>query len=177
MRHRTGGSTPPAEESSEDDEEDAFSAFNKKRKKHKASSSSSSAAAVVVPLIKVQSDEEKPPADATKQQQQQQQLPVSSTSSTKRHHGAASDTRKAKMDALLMELEAEKDRVSKEPARAGGGPARKQKGSYVEDGDEYVTTNIFVGNLAPSITEEQMTELFRQFGEAAVCPIRCVFSC
>jgi RNA recognition motif-containing protein len=47
----------------------------------------------------------------------------------------------------------------REQHRSGGG------GSYVDPGDEDSTTNIFVGNLAPSITEEQMTDLFRQFGE------------
>jgi U2-associated protein SR140 len=38
-------------------------------------------------------------------------------------------------------------------------------GSFVQPGEEHLTTNIFAGNLAPSITEEQMTDLFRQFGE------------
>ena len=97
---------------------------------------------------------------------------LSNTSSTKRHHGAAADsTRAAKMDALLLELEAEKERVAHRPdARRAGGRTEQQqhsrnRGSHVDEGDELITTNIFVGNLAPSITEEQMTDLFRQFGE------------
>jgi len=72
------------------------------------------------------------------------------------------------MDALLLELEAEKERVAhrqQDARRAGGRTEHRNRGSHVDEGDELITTNIFVGNLAPSITEEQMTDLFRQFGE------------
>jgi U2-associated protein SR140 len=73
------------------------------------------------------------------------------------------------MDAILLELERDKGRVQhpSEPSASRGGSQNtaRKKGSFVDDGDEHITTNIFVGNLAPSITEEQMTELFRQFGE------------
>lgn len=88
-------------------------------------------------------------------------LPTSNTSSMKRHHGS-SDSRKAKMEALLQELEAEKASAVIHPF------VPEKKGSFVQPGQEHLTTNIFVGNLAPSITEEQMTELFRQFGEHSV---------
>ena len=66
----------------------------------------------------------------------------------KRHH-KPNDDRKAKMDALLEELEAEKDKVSKGPHRF----VPEKKGSFVDPSEEHLTTNIFVGNLAPSITE------------------------
>jgi RNA recognition motif-containing protein len=73
------------------------------------------------------------------------------------------------MDALLLELETEKKRAAAaEPPRSiRAAPDRNQqtRGSFVDPGDELLTTNIFVGNLATSITEEQMTDLFRQFGE------------
>lgn len=78
-------------------------------------------------------------------------LPVSITSSMKRHH-KPNDVRKAKMDALLQELEAEKnkvDKVSKDSHRF----VPDKKGSFVDPAEEHLTTNIFVGNLAPSITE------------------------
>lgn len=111
-------------------------------------------------------------------------------SSAKRHHGAISDTRKAKMDALLLELQSEKSISDNPNQRRGSRDIRNdsqrkpstmmdgdslshngsvlvpdKKGSFVEPGEELETTNIFVGNLAPSITEEEMTDLFRQFGE------------
>ncbi|ACI64891.1 predicted protein, partial [Thalassiosira pseudonana CCMP1335] len=38
-------------------------------------------------------------------------------------------------------------------------------GSYVEPGQEHLTTNIFVGNLDPMSTEEELTDVFRQFGD------------
>jgi hypothetical protein len=95
-------------------------------------------------------------------QLQQQPLPTAAlTSSMKRHH-KPSDQRKAKMDALLQELKAEKNRAP--PAD----PHRfipEKKGSFVDQAEEHLTTNIFVGNLAPSITEEALTDLFLQFGE------------
>jgi len=164
MRHRTDASSPPPASSSSDDE-DAFSALSKKRKKKtKAPPNANSSNKAV----KTEEKEQKPAAaaaaaDANNDGDKQKLLPVYNTSSMKRHHGAASDTRKAKLDAILLELEAEKDHVKKEPAR--GGRNCRKRGSYVDEGDEFVTTNVFVGNLAPSITEEQMAELFRQFGE------------
>lgn len=93
------------------------------------------------------------------------QRPVAQTSSNKRHHGAASDGRQAKMEAILLELEAEalRNKSGNENPQRRTHP--RTGGSFVDPGDEHCTTNIFVGNLAPSITEEQMTELFRQFGE------------
>ncbi len=47
----------------------------------------------------------------------------------------------------------------------GGNYAPMKKGSYVEPGMEHLTTNIFVGNLDPMTTEEELTDAFRQFGE------------
>lgn len=77
----------------------------------------------------------------------------------KRHHGS-SDSRKAKMEAVLQQLEVDTACSSnKRPF------VPEKMGSFVQPGEEHLTTNIFVGNLAPSITEEQMTDLFRQFGE------------
>ena len=92
------------------------------------------------------------------------QLPLSTTSSMKRHHKEMSGSRKAKMDALLQELEHDKHRDSSTRHRdRQRGPPMK-KGSYVEPGQEHITTNLFVGNLATTLTEEEVTNVFRQFG-------------
>lgn len=155
MRHRSGpssqGTNDDASASSSDDD-DVFSVLAKKRKigdKEKASNDSK---------------EETTTENASKNSGPKlpRHLPLPTTSSNKRHHGAVSETRKAKMDALLLELEAEKMRKTTEPRKREFRP--EKKGSFVEPGEEHLTTNIFVGNLSPSITEEQLTDLFRQFG-------------
>lgn len=43
--------------------------------------------------------------------------------------------------------------------------APDKKGSYVEPGMEHLTSNLFVGNLDPMTTEEELTDCFRQYGE------------
>ena len=89
-------------------------------------------------------------------------LPIvpATTSSMKRHHIVMSDTRKAKMDAILQDLELETDHaVQKKPMTLS-----VPKGSFVQPGEEHMTTNIFVANLCPSISENQMMETFSQFG-------------
>ena len=53
------------------------------------------------------------------------------------------------MDALLQELSAEQKSTPKERQKF----VPEKKGSYVDPAEEHLTTNIFVGNLAPSITE------------------------
>jgi hypothetical protein len=97
---------------------------------------------------------------------------VTTTSSMKRHHVTLTDARKRKMDALLEELEHEKIRSSHQKNQP-------TKGSFVQPGEENSTTNLFVGNLAPSITEEQLTDLFSQFGEkksqSSLRRVLCVF--
>jgi RNA recognition motif. (a.k.a. RRM, RBD, or RNP domain) len=170
MRHRTGPAQGDADGSSSSSDEDVFSALSRKRKvakqNHPGSTdvdedsqkkSKASAADATTP----------PPSDLS----HAKNLPIlAQTSSTKRHHlSSASDAaRQSKMDAILLELEAERNRKASAKPASSAAAARyvpDKKGSYVDPGDEHRTTNIFVGNLAPTITEEQMTELFRQFGE------------
>jgi RNA recognition motif-containing protein len=81
------------------------------------------------------------------------------------------------MDALLQELEAEKNskrsssnnsqfnQYNNNNDQRGGQFVPEKKGSFVEPGEEKLTSNLFVGNLAPSITEEDLSNLFSQFGE------------
>mmetsp|Transcript_90224 Transcript_90224/g.260137 ORF Transcript_90224/g.260137 Transcript_90224/m.260137 type:complete len:161 (+) Transcript_90224:49-531(+) len=148
---RRRGQRPEDEESSSD-EEDAFAALGKKGKRPRTESQNSTTLAG--PASSSASGPTKAPAPP------KMILPKSITSSMKRHH-KPNDDRKAKMDALLQELEAEKLKVTKEPYRF----VPDKKGSFVDPSEEHLTTNIFVGNLAPSITEEDLTELFLQFGE------------
>lgn len=102
------------------------------------------------------------------------------TSSNKRHHHL-NTARQAKMDALLQELQSAKPSESTSGSAPGGDDhssvldganyyhghhaAPMKLGSYVEPGQEHLTTNIFVGNLDPMSTEEELTDAFRQFGE------------
>lgn len=172
MRRRVGpppGAQQPNnnDDNSSSDDEDVFSKLSRKHQKKKQK--------------KNPPREEK--GDNKQQQQQQQQptaaastnqdakpapaapvnpaLPLATTSSMKRHHKEMSGSRKAKMDALLQELEQEKKHIDHVTTRER--PPIK-KGSFVDPGEEHITTNIFVGNLAPTLTEEEVTNLFRQFG-------------
>ncbi len=149
------------EESSSSDEEDAFSALSKKgnaKKKAKTSvlSSRDTADDTNVEFKKASTGEVRESVS----QQQPSRAPIAITSSMKRHH-KPSDARKAKMDALIQELEAEKDQAPKKSKRF----IPEKKGSFVSPGEEHLTTNLFVGNLAPSIAEEDLSNLFSQFGE------------
>lgn len=102
--------------------------------------------------------------------------PAAETSSNKRHHHVNA-ARQSKMDALLQELQTTKP---SDPSTARGEDygsiqdgdyygrgdfAPHKKGSYVEPGMEHLTTNLFVGNLDPMTTEEELTDAFRQFGK------------
>ena len=83
------------------------------------------------------------------------------TSSMKRHHTAMSNTRKKEMDSLIQELEVEKSAILGEPRAF----VPNKRGSYVDPGEEHLTTNLFVGNLAPTLTEEAIAGVFSNFGE------------
>lgn len=199
MRHRASSRPDNNVDDESSDEEDAFTALSRKWKGDTKSKESKKDRteppnATVATTSKVDAVVAVP-IDA-------KQAPVvvmAQTSSTKRHHGEVSDARKAKLDAILLELEAETSKISSDStilhprsrrnnnnnsvSSGGGGgnsssihsrnihdtdPNQRTGGSFVDPGDELITTNIFVGNLAPNITEEQMTELFRQFGEKFV---------
>lgn len=72
------------------------------------------------------------------------------------------------MDALLKELEAEKLQA-REPV-----PDHSKKGWFVEPHEEHSTTNIFVRNLAPDISEQAVYQVFGQFGETGEGKQVCV---
>ena len=171
---------------SSSDSDDNFAAISVKKKKcgQKRPRSSNSAAAEDTPTNENIADIGDNAAGTTPI------LPSTETSSNKRHHHANS-ARQAKMDALLHELQSTKP---SDPAAAmmdedygsiyaheasfhGEGyerrPPPQKLGSYVEPGQEHLTTNIFVGNLDPTTTEEELTDKFREFGEIGLYRI-CV---
>jgi hypothetical protein len=131
----------PEDEDSSSGEEDAFSALSRKTKKRQKSGSDNQPSSGDRSTGTSSGNKKLSPAKAKKL------LPVALTSSMKRHH-KPNEIRKAKMDALLQELEAEKNKMPKEHRFVP-----EKKGSFVEPSEEHLTTNIFVGNLAPSITE------------------------
>jgi RNA recognition motif. (a.k.a. RRM, RBD, or RNP domain) len=175
MRHYSAAPRVPDDQEESSDDDDAFSALARQRPRTKRQRPS---------MLEEEERSMKAGDDMIHPQESamdDQKRPVAQTSSTKRHHGAVSDARQAKMEAILMELEAEtttRAGGSGKPHRRTHLPPPRTGGSFVDPGDEHCTTNIFVGNLAPSITEEQMTELFRQFGEPLVLSIllgcRCI---
>ena len=127
------------EEESSSDEEDAFSALGSKSKKPRLNAK---------PSLPPKAQQEE--TAETSKNAQQIALPKSITSSMKRHH-YSNENRKAKMDALLQELEAEKSNHRRQQERQRFVPDKK--GSFVDPSEEKSTSNIFVGNLCPSITE------------------------
>ena len=159
MIRRRGAVEEERESSSE--EEDAFSALSRKSHKNKKKQ-----------RVEQETDEKTTTTASAKQSEASSNAldssakPIvpSTTSSMKRHHGAMSDTRKRKMDALIHELK--RKPYNSEPSQSAYVPDKK--GSYVQPGEEKFTTNIFVGNLSPSLTEEEVTDLFRQFGEGTL---------
>jgi hypothetical protein len=190
MRHRVDcqGQNNSVDEDSSDDDDDAFTALSRKKRKGELTSKDTMSKK---PSIDNDTTQRMAPPEVDNINgtipKQPMVVVTQTSSSAKRHHGEVSDARKAKMDAILLELEAETSNRFSNPMETSHGNNHQHRsrcynsnmeeqqqqqqqqhrtgGSYVDPGDEEITTNIFVGNLAPSITEEQMTELFRQFGE------------
>jgi len=125
-------------EDSSSGEEDAFTALSRTAKRSKSDG----------PHTASTQNDASESKDSGELERKMASLPQAITSSMKRHH-KPNDDRKARMDALLQELETEKPRVSREPSRF----IPDKKGSFVDPSEEHLTTNIFVGNLSPSITE------------------------
>jgi RNA recognition motif-containing protein len=161
-RHRSGAAQ---QEESSSDEEDAFEKMpSRKNKKAKIKEEPSATTQSVTGSSKEARAAGASTTTSTTMPPSQSSIPALSatvTSSMKRHHSVSSDTRKAKMDALLTELEEAKQKVRRTPYPH----PREARGSFVEAGEEHLTTNIFVDKLPPTMTEERLTDLFQQFGE------------
>jgi U2-associated protein SR140 len=97
-----------------------------------------------------------------------------SSSSTKRHHYQnPNSSRAAKMEALIQQLEMDSQDLRKVNHASAVAPSTSlrdavkstTKGSYcINAHEEQTTTNIFVGNLSPLITEEDLYQVFSQYG-------------
>jgi U2-associated protein SR140 len=149
MRHRSGAPPPDTGDSSSD--EDAFSALARKKKNRKKSlTASSHSAKEATSAAPSGFDNINVNAKAI----------TNETSSNKRHHHLSS-RRTAKMDAVLQELI--ETPIPESSERKGSIPDKM--GSYCLPGEEESTTNIFVGNVSPLTTEEQLSDIFRQFGD------------
>ncbi|KAL7569685.1 hypothetical protein ACA910_008336 [Epithemia clementina (nom. ined.)] len=188
----------------DDDEDDVFSALSRRSNNKKAKTSAvpppQTTAAVGV-AVAAQLTQPPPPQEEQVESGKHASFTSSAfssalmgttTSSMKRHHKELSQGRKAKMDAVLQELQTEQQQ-EKDPPRhhhhkkikssvakllssssssssslaavVSQLPPLRKGGSHVEPGEEHLTTNIFVGNLAPNLTEEALQQLFGQFGE------------
>lgn len=162
--------------SSSDSDDGGFAAISNKKGGQKRPRTTSSSVVINNPSA----NNEKNNDDATNKPTTSA-LPSTETSSNKRHHHANA-SRQAKMDALLQELQSTKPTdpatssqaedygsiYAHEASYYGDGydrPPPQKMGSFVEPGQEHLTSNIFVGNLHPSTTEEELTDAFRQFGE------------
>ena len=158
MRRHRGGAPPSSDESSSD-EDDPFSRLSRKKKKVTKNCSGT-----ISSTKKAVNDETKGALNPdVSSASPPESTPKAETSSNKRHH-FHSTARAAKMEALLQELQ----ETSANPKPASERPPPDKMGSFVMPGEEQFTTNIFVGNLAPITTEEELTEVFRQFGETYV---------
>jgi len=151
IRHRSGAFLEKSDDESSSDD-DVFCALSRKRKIKKISSEK---------IGITSTSNERIQSNATASDSNDTPVINIETSSKKRHHHQSSQ-RAANMDAVLQELK--ETPVSENADRKH--KLSDKMGSYCLPGEEDSTTNIFVGaNLSPLTTEEQLTDIFRQFGE------------
>mmetsp|Transcript_40257 Transcript_40257/g.85733 ORF Transcript_40257/g.85733 Transcript_40257/m.85733 type:complete len:193 (-) Transcript_40257:2047-2625(-) len=165
--------------SSSDSDDDAFASISKKKKPRTDSLGGGRDKARPPPIANGDASNASKRGDASSTSANPPAT-AAETSSNKRHHHVSA-ARQAKMDALLQELQTTKPTDPSTAPRGevdygsiqdgdnfygrGGDFAPHKKGSYVEPGMEHLTTNLFVGNLDPMTTEEELTDAFRQFGK------------
>lgn len=151
IRHRSGAFLEKSDDESSSDD-DVFCALSRKRKIKKISSEK---------IGITSTSNERIQSNATASDSNDTPVINIETSSNKRHHHQSSQ-RAANMDAVLQELK--ETPVSENADRKH--KLSDKMGSYCLPGEEDSTTNIFVGaNLSPLTTEEQLTDIFRQFGD------------
>jgi len=161
MRHRSRA--PPPSESDESSDEDAFTAFSRKkiRKKSLTGTSANTSSNTTISTNHHGAESKPVVPSSGENESANAKAAIIDTSSNKRHHHQ-SFHRTAKMDALLQELQ--ETRIP-ETSQQRKNNVPDKIGSYCLPDEEHSTTNIFVGNLSPLTTEEQLSDIFRQFGD------------
>uniref|UniRef100_A0A7S1BG70 RRM domain-containing protein n=2 Tax=Corethron hystrix TaxID=216773 RepID=A0A7S1BG70_9STRA len=160
------------EASSSEDEVDAFSMLAARASAKKKKGSASLATSLTVPPKKTMKRSRPPPTGfGVEDGSSDGSSDVSDGDSNGAFRGSRVSSavladpaarRRAEMDALLRELEASRARnpLNPEPSPYEPGDA---PGS-MDDGDP-TTTNLFVGNLDPTTTEEDLSDVFRTVGD------------
>ncbi|KAG5178404.1 hypothetical protein JKP88DRAFT_270519 [Tribonema minus] len=74
---------------------------------------------------------------------------------------AAAAKKRREMDAFLEEIKQRQENPGAAPVGGGGGDFGR---ASIEDGDP-TSTNLYIGFLAPTVTEERLNEIFSAFGE------------
>ena len=145
-----------ANSDSSSDDDDAFSVFNRKKSRRSK---------------KIKDPPEKPKSSNNEDVVKAREIKRSSSAIAAKRHHHQSKARGAKMNALLQELE---DTSTNTAVTSTTVPVFQEKmGSFVTPDEEPFTTNIFVGNLAPVTTEEELKEIFRQFGALFTSVSQC----
>ena len=191
MKRHHRGMVQEVEDDYSSEEEDAFSALSRKKQRKSIKATTSGVGKETKSKVKdvqTTNNVNTNSSGISKQEISGDHLIISSntndisnsannTSSNKRHHHQSS-ARAAKMDTFLKELEqtSKTAAASTKNSTSSGSSIRHfdnrtppdKMGSYVSIEEEPFTTNIFVGNLSPLTTEEQLTEIFRQFGACSI---------
>ena len=83
------------------------------------------------------------------------------------HNSRGHHYRKARLDAILQDIQTAKEQedFNVDDYHVGGFVNNNHGSHCIDEEEEQLTTNVFVGNLDPSITEEQLTDLFRKYGD------------
>ena len=89
------------------------------------------------------------------------QLSSSQPSKRRRRSRTSSESKKRNMDSFLEELKNKHDN-GKEETNSSSYLMSSSKGSY--DNGDPTTTNLHVGNLAPTVTENVLADVFRKYG-------------
>jgi U2-associated protein SR140 len=171
MRHRTGQYASLSSSSSED-EEDVFNKtkVNKRQSNSISSNNSGNCSSKKLPekedFIRMTNM-----CQNDKNNTNKHTIIATGTSHTKRHHyqNHPNSSRAAKMEAMIHQLEMDSQDVQRgnisSSHRRDNVSKSLSQGSYcINAYEEQITTNIFVGNLSPLITEEDLHQIFSQYG-------------
>lgn len=172
MRHRTGQYTSLSSSSSED-EEDVFNKTKMKRQANTISRNTSGTTNCTSKMLPEKEDFVRMTntCQNEKSNANYHSVIATGTSHIKRHHyqNHPNSSRAAKMEAMIHQLEMDSQDVQRGNMSSSHHRDTVSKsssqGSYcINVYEEQITTNIFVGNLSPLITEEDLHQIFSQYG-------------